>query len=87
LVRISIDSRRADETIIRTVVLARDCLTAHRYNQFRKEFKTDKGQVLDILDKVLAIQAFVDGVLRELMPTPKMKVVSRLSKYRSCRIG
>ena len=40
---------------------------------FASSLRQISGRRVDILDKVLATQAFVDGVLRELMATPKMK--------------
>ena len=46
----------------------------YQYRQFRKGlYTTDKWQAFDILEKLLAADVFGDGVLREVMHTPKMK--------------
>jgi hypothetical protein len=46
----------------------------YRFIHFRRAlYWTDKWRALDILEKLLAAEVFGDGVLRELMSTPKMK--------------
>ena len=46
----------------------------YAYRQFRKVLcEADRRWALDTLDKIVAVAAFGDGVLRELLSTPKMR--------------
>jgi hypothetical protein len=46
----------------------------YRHSQFRRAlYRVEKWRALDVLNKLLAAEAFGDGAFRELMSTPKIR--------------